>query len=551
MPVIEVNFVILPYVSVDKRRNHMKVKTIIAFLSVSLFICAGCGERHSEEIDKAYQLAGVCPERALYILDHVDRKCLVGSEEARFALVYTLAQDKSGLDVDNDSLLRTAYGYYQGRTEDTLYAKCQYYMGKYYMLNDSSERAKVCFKSSVDAAEKRGDKYTQSLALEKLSRLLYNTDPQKALFYARKSDSVYCSLPDATLPNKIYGKLNICEALLFADSLHGAMRECEKAIDMALGYGDSTIISDVFQNMSSILSKQGDNQKSLEFSKKACTYARRDDVSKLINLAWAYMEADSLKACEQTVSQVNSANAADLYTKYYILHVAFMKGHDYENARRYADSAYHYIESMYGEQLQKQELYYAALVKVQHGKGVEEGHASLYCWLLMVAICSAALIIGLLVYSIRQYKAKLKIEKEKEAQERETAEKLRAEEMRHKDIQISTMAGYILKKIDIAQKVESIKGNKDKSMPLSEDDWEEIRIFVDGLQDCFTERLRRCFPELKEADIRFMLLVRLGLSSKSMAMVYGISEKSIRQRMYVYKKSMGIECSLREFIQGF
>lgn len=537
--------------SVDKRGNHMKVKTIIAFLSVSLFICAGCGERHSEEIDKAYQLAGVCPERALYILDHVDRKCLVGSEEARFALVYTLAQDKSGLDVDNDSLLRTAYGYYQGRTEDTLYAKCQYYMGKYYMLNDSSERAKVCFKSSVDAAEKRGDKYTQSLALEKLSRLLYNTDPQKALFYARKSDSVYCSLPDATLPNKIYGKLNICEALLFADSLHGAMRECEKAIDMALGYGDSTIISDVFQNMSSILSKQGDNQKSLEFSKKACTYARRDDVSKLINLAWAYMEVDSLKACEQVVNRINTTDAADLYTMYYIMHVSFMKGHDYGKARLYADSAYHYLETMYGEQLQKQELYYDALVKAQHGKGVEEGHASLYCWLLMVAICSAALIIGLLVYSIRQYKAKLKIEKEKEAQERETAEKLRAEEMRHKDIQISTMAGYILKKIDIAQKVESIKGNKDKSMPLSEDDWEEIRIFVDGLQDCFTERLRRCFPELKEADIRFMLLVRLGLSSKSMAMVYGISEKSIRQRMYVYKKSMGIECSLREFIQGF
>lgn len=537
--------------SVDKRGNHMKVKTIIAFLSVSLFICAGCGERHSEEIDKAYQLAGVCPERALYILDHVDRKCLVGSEKARFALVYTLAQDKSGLDVDNDSLLRMAYGYYKGRTEDTLYAKCQYYMGKYYMLNDSSEQAKVCFQRSVGTAEKRGDKYTQSLALEKLSRLLYNTDPQKALFYARKSDSVYCSLPGATLPNKIYGKLNICEALLFADSLHGAMRECEKAIDMALGYGDSMIISDVFQDMSSILSKQEDNQKSLEFSKKAYAYAGGDDVSKLINLAWAYMEADSLKACEQTISQVNSTNVADLYTKYYILHVAFIKGHDYEKARQYADSAYHYIETMYGEQLQRQQHYYASLVKVQHEKGVKEGHASLYCWLFVVTICSAAIIIGLLVYSIRQYKAKVKIEKEKEAQEREMAERLRAEEMRHKDMQISTMAGYILKKIDIAQKVENLKENKDKSMPLSEDDWEEIRIFVDELQDSFAERLRCRFPDFKDTDIRFMLLVRLGLSSKSMAMVYGISEKSIRQRMYVYKKSMNIECSLREFIQGF
>ena len=196
-------------------------------------------------------------------------------------------------------------------------------------------------------------------------------------------------------------------------------------------------------------------------------------------------------------------------------------------------------------------LYYAALVKVQHEKGVKEGHASLYCWLFVVAICSAAIIIGLLVYSIRQYKAKVKIEKEKEAQEREMAERLRTEEMRHKDMQISTMAGYILKKIDIAQKVENLKENKDKSMPLSEDDWEEIRIFVDELQDSFAERLRCRFPDFKDTDIRFMLLVRLGLSSKSMAMVYSISEKSIRQRMYVYKKNMDIKCSLREFIQAF
>ena len=535
----------------DKFGNYMQTKTVIALLTALLFVCVGCGERHCKEIDEAYRLASDYPERALEILGRVNQQGLGDSERARYSLIYTLAQDKSGLDVDKDSLLREAYDYYRERPEDSLYAKCQYYMGKYYMLNDSSERAKVCLQRSADKAEKQGDKYTQSLALEKLSRLLYNTDPQKALLYARKSDNVYCSLPNATIINKVYGKLNICEALLFADSLQAAMRVCEKVADMALEYGDSMIVSDAFQDMASILDKQGNHQESLEFSKKAYAYAEGDDVSKLINLAWAYMEVDSLKACEQVVNQINTRNAADLYTMYYIMSVSFMKEHDYGKARQYADSAYHYLETMYGEQLQRQELYYDALVKVQHEKGVEEGHASLYCWLFVVVICSAAIIMGLLVYSIHQYKAKLKIEKEKEAQEREAAERLRAEEMRHKDIQISTMAGYILKKIDIAQKVESLKENKNEFMPLSEDDWEEIRIFVDELQDSFTERLRRCFPDFNETDIRFMLLVRLGLSSKSMAMVYGISEKSIRQRMYVYKKSMGIESSLREFIQGF
>ena len=500
----------------DKFGNYMQAKTVIALLTVLLFVCVGCSERHSEEIDEAYQLAGDHPERALEILGHVNQQGLGDGERARYALVYTLAQDKSGLDVDKDSLLRTAYDYYKDKPGDSLYAKCQYYMGKYYMLNDSSERAKVCLQRSAEMAEKQGDKYTQSLALEKLSRLFYDTDPKMALAYARKSDSVYCSLPNATIINKVYGKLSISKALYFADSLHLSVKECEEAVVMAERSGDSMVISASYQVMSALLSKLGDYKSSLECSRKAYAYGG-NDTSKLLNLAWAYMEVDSLKVCEQVVNQINTTNAADLYTMYYILHVAFMKGHDYGKARQYADSAYHYLETMYGEQLQRQELYYDSLVKIQRERGIEEGYASLYCWLFVVAICSAAIIIGLLVYSIRQYKEKVKIEKEKEAQEREAAERLRAEEMRHKNIQISTMAGYILKKIDIAQKVESLKGNKDKSMPLSEDDWEEMRIFVDGMQDNFTERLRRCFPDFKEADIRFMLLVRLDLSSKSMA----------------------------------
>ena len=524
---------------------------VMALLSMVSLVIAGCVERHDEWIDQAYRLADTLPERALAILGEVNQRNLSAGERARYALVYTLAQDKSGLDVDKDTLLREAFLYYGERPGDSLYAKCQYYMGKYYMLNDSTEKAKVCLQRSMASAEQSGDKYTLSLALEKLSKLLLRVAPRQAVVYARKAFGNYSSLPEASIINKVYYKLSIGEALLFADSIQAAERECEEAVRMAVRYGDSMVISDVFQDMSLIYDKIGNYEKAFEFSRKSYSYGKRDDTSKLLNLAWAYMEVDSLRECERTASRINSQNAADLYTKYYILHVVFMKECDYEEARQYADSAYHYIETMYGEQLQRQELYYEALVKIRHEKGVEEGHASLYWWLFVVSICSAAIIIGLLVYSIRQYKAKLKIEKEKEAQEREATERLRAEETRHKDIQISTMAGYILKKIDIAQKVENLKGNKDKSMPLSEDDWGEIRIFVDELQDNFTERLRRCFPDFKETDIRFMLLVRLGLSSKSMAMVYGIGEKSIRQRMFVYKKKMGIECSLREFIQGF
>lgn len=132
-----------------------------AFL-LSLFVCimvvAGCGDRHCKAIDSAYAIVNDSPDSALSILNHVNQHGLSRKEMARYALVCTIAQDKSGLDVSNDSLLGVAYTYYYSKPDDSLYAKCQYYMGKYYMLNDSSEKALDCFDKSIAATKNNGDK---------------------------------------------------------------------------------------------------------------------------------------------------------------------------------------------------------------------------------------------------------------------------------------------------------------------------------------------------------------------------------------------------------
>lgn len=110
----------------------------ILLLVLAVFFAASCKETHNRAIDLAYHLTSTAPDSALSVLNGVNQKKLSKAEMARYALVYTIAQDKSGLDVDNDSLLRTAYTYYNNREDDSLYAKCEYYMGKYYLLNDST-----------------------------------------------------------------------------------------------------------------------------------------------------------------------------------------------------------------------------------------------------------------------------------------------------------------------------------------------------------------------------------------------------------------------------
>ena len=87
-------------------------------------------------------------------------------EAAHYALVYTLSQDKSGIDVSNDSLLRLAYNHYRTLPTDSLYSRCMYYMGKYYLLTDSAHAAAHCLHEAERAAAASCDTAVQCMAIE-------------------------------------------------------------------------------------------------------------------------------------------------------------------------------------------------------------------------------------------------------------------------------------------------------------------------------------------------------------------------------------------------
>lgn len=523
--------------------------------SILLLLFAGCGESHRDEIDLAYRLTQSDPDSALSILQNLQHNRLSKNEDARYSLVYTIAQDKSGLDVDNDSLLRTAYTYYNSRPDDSLYAKCEYYMGKYYMLNDSLELAMNCLQKSANAAEKQGDKYTLCLVFDKLSNVLSNSNPRRGLYIAKKADRIYSSLPGATMVNKAYCKLRVSELYLSADSLEMAERTCQEAISLARLSNDSACISDAFQDMASILFERKRNRgKALYYSKKSLEYSATADVHKKLNLAWAYIDADSIQKGEETLNTIKAKSPMNFYTTFYLRHIAALKSHNYSRAIKFSDSAYNYIEQMYSNELSNKEKYYNALVNTRYEKGISEGRAEHRMWIIILISISSLLIIGLIIYNYRQYKLRALQKIKSEIKEREMDKKMHEEELKHKEIQYSTMRNFILKKIDIAQRIEAIRGNKDKAVALTEDDWDEIRIFVDGVEGDFVNRLQNQFHNLSIEDLRFLMLVRLRMPAKAMAMVYGISEKSIKQKLFVFKDKVGLKgdkSSLRTFIEAF
>lgn len=139
---------------------------IIALIAVVMF--SGCKRQHNKELDAVYRMAFTSPDQALVMLDSIDGDKLQDCDRAKYSLLYYMAQDKSGLDVDNDSLIRIARDWYDKHPEDSLYALCLYYSGKCLLLQDSLAQAKVCMEKAYSISDSIGDHYTRYLALDKI-----------------------------------------------------------------------------------------------------------------------------------------------------------------------------------------------------------------------------------------------------------------------------------------------------------------------------------------------------------------------------------------------
>ncbi|MDO4209393.1 MAG: hypothetical protein Q4E44_06985, partial [bacterium] len=59
---------------------------------------------------------------------------------------------------------------------------------------------------------------------------------------------------------------------------------------------------------------------------------------------------------------------------------------------------------------------------------------------------------------------------------------------------------------------------------------------------------------LTDKDVQLFMLLRLQIPANRIASIYCISEKAVKQKLYLYKEKVGLEgekTSLRAFIETF
>ena len=143
-------------------------------------------------------------------------------------------------------------------------------------------------------------------------------------------------------------------------------------------------------------------------------------------------------------------------------------------------------------------------------------------------------------------------------QERHRLDELHAREQYSRDIenkntQLALMRKMVMEKYDFHKRLEEQR-KSGRHITLAPKDWEEISSFLEVVSDSFPERLRKAFPNLREKDYQFCMLVRLGFSGRDLADIYGIAETSLKQKLVDFKQRLDIpdkSVSFKQFIANF
>ena len=522
----------------------MKAPVYLISVLLVLFLISACHHDQQQAIKNAMTLAESNPYSALKVLNHMDRQSFSEPEKALFALAYTMAQDKSGLDVDNDSLIRTAYLHFVQCPNDSLYGRCMYYMGKYYMLKDSTEPALYCFEESKNTSILLKDTATLCMAMEKYGMVNLALNPQKSQYCALMTLDIYKKYSKATLTNIVYYELAYAQTLSYMDKYQESKMCLMHALQQAEKIGDKMLLSDTYQCCSNVCLKFGEIKSALIYAESSCHYSPKYYTSKYLNLAECYKLSGKYLTCIQLLNSLKSKTESQKFLANYNLFQCHIALHNDSLAIASVDSAIQHLGNMYLESSEDNAKYYSESMFKNNQIAFTKGRASQYKIIavlsLLLFVVTTGLILVLLIIKRKQYKYEILLTKENAKheidflqKEKEYSEKHHKQEVQRQTIMIKMMRNYIA---------------------LSLKDWEEIEVYLNVTQNNLVMRLRKEFPKINEKDVRFLMLVRLELPAKTMARIYGICEKSVKQNLYLFKEKIGIKgehISLREYIANF
>ena len=548
-----------------------KVLRIYLLMLVALVVGSCSDGRQAEIIRQAEQIMQEQPDSALHLLQSIPRKSLRGETLARYALIYSMAQDKSGLDVTSDSLLRIAYDYYRQHPEDTLYARSQYYMGKYLWLTEQTDSAYNCLLKAKTASETEKDYYTAYLAADRMRRIVEVSDTTFCLSLSKDAYRLYIMHGAPNLINEIYLLVGVGDSYFRCEDSDSTLLYYNLALKKSKEEGDSIVISSVLQNMSRFYNHYHQNEKALEYARQALEYRGYLDQSLAMLLIQCYTEIEEYDRAWQYIKALQDVDSKeDNLVKLSIIHRFFAKTGDADATQEYFDSAIDVAADMYlSTQKEKLELH-----RNNMQEELERQRAESRGKLLAVILWFSVVILLLVLWLFIKYYRSKKAEIAHQKKQNRTLEELNKKEKEHKEQMMEQTRYYVKNMIGVLRKLEEYRrerakheerakesnskvkaDKKDKvRMKIDDKEWDELQAYLEACDDSFVTRFKERFPNISIEDYRLCLLLRCGFTNSDLDMVYLNGMQVIKNKQNLAKDRLGISdkgLSLREYIKHF
>ncbi|MBR3546883.1 MAG: hypothetical protein IKN86_04895 [Bacteroidaceae bacterium] len=512
-------------------RNIFKI-WLLLLLIFALQACAEKDRQEREVIHQAELLMQEQPDSALHVLQTLHRPSLTGETLARYALIHSIAQDKSGLDVTSDSLLRIAYDYYCRHPEDSLYARSQYYMGKYLWLTEQPDSSYNCLLRAKTVSEADKDYYTAYLATDRMRRIAEISDTSLCLNLSKEAYQLYLKQGADNPVNEVYLLCGIGDGHLRSEQKDSALHYYNIALEKARTSSDSIVVASVFQKLSRYYNHYHENRISLDYAQRALNYRGYVDKRLATLLARCYTENAEYDKARQYINVLPDADSKeDKLVKLSLQHRLSAKTGDADAAQEYFNAACNVAADMYlSTQKDKLELYRKNL-KEDIERQRAEYHGKIYAICLFFSIALLILIVWLFV------KYHLTNKKEKA----------------YKEHQMEQIRNYVKSIVNFQHKLAEKQGTK-THLEYDSKDWAEIHAFLESCDNSFVTRFKEKYPDISENDFHLCLLLRYGFTNPDLELVYSSRTQVIKNKQNLLKKKLDIsdkKLSLRQYIKQF
>ena len=152
----------------------MKRLLFILALTLTLVAC----NRHSEHwatITEMERIIEERPDSVLNVLQAIDTDELVGDEEqAKHALLLSMAMDKNYIDRTDFEVLQPAIDYYEDNGSATNKLRTYYYQGRIYQNQGNDASAMMSFVNAIDKGAESNDNLTKARTLVAQSTIYYS-----------------------------------------------------------------------------------------------------------------------------------------------------------------------------------------------------------------------------------------------------------------------------------------------------------------------------------------------------------------------------------------